>query len=90
MTPSIAVLGHRGWLGQRVVPALIQAGFTTRVIVRKGSQVGEVPDGVDVIVLDWADTLAFTEALKEVDVVMYAPFLFALVTGKHQLTRPAR
>ena len=72
-TPIIAVLGHRGWLGQRVVPALVQAGLTTKVIVRKGSEVGEVPHGVEVVILDWANTSAFTDALRDVDVVMYGP-----------------
>jgi uncharacterized protein YbjT (DUF2867 family) len=69
MVPKIAVLGHRGWLGQRVVPALTSVGLEVKVIVRKGSPVGET-HGAEVVVLDWSDISAFTEALSGVDVVM--------------------
>ena len=70
MSPSIAVLGHRGWLGQSVVPSLAKAGLPTKVIVRQGSPVGDLPEGVQSVVLDWADSKAFVSALKDVDVVM--------------------
>ena len=71
MSPSVAVLGHRGWLGQKVVPKLVEAGLSTKVIGRQGSPLGELPHGVEGVSLDWADTAAFVEALKGVDVVMY-------------------
>lgn len=71
MSPSVAVLGHRGWLGQTVVPTLVEAGLSTKVMGRQGSPLGELPHGVESVSLDWADTAAFVEALKGVDVVMY-------------------
>lgn len=70
MSPSIAVLGHRGWLGQSVVPKLVEAGLPTKVIVRTGSSLGQVPKGVEAVSLDWADTASFVKALKGIDVVM--------------------
>lgn len=70
MGPSIALLGHRGWLGQKVLPGLIEAGLPTKVIVRKGSPVGELPADVEAVVLDWTDVPTFVEALDGVDVVM--------------------
>jgi uncharacterized protein YbjT (DUF2867 family) len=76
MSPSVAVLGHRGWLGQKVVPKLVEAGLFTKVIGRQGSPLGELPQAVEGVSLDWADTAAFVEALKGVDVVMYVYQLY--------------
>lgn len=70
MAPSVAILGHRGWLGQRVAPALAEAGLPTKLITRKGSPVGDVPHGAEVVELDWEDTAAFVQALKGTDVVL--------------------
>jgi uncharacterized protein YbjT (DUF2867 family) len=70
MSTSIAVLGHRGWLGQSVVPKLVEAGLPTKVIVREGSPIGELPQGVEAVSVDWTDTAAFVNALTGVDVVV--------------------
>jgi nucleoside-diphosphate-sugar epimerase len=70
MSPTIAVLGHRGWLGQSVVPKLVDAGLKTKVIVREGSTVGDLPQGVEAVSLNWSDSAAFIKALEDVDVVM--------------------
>lgn len=70
MAPSVAILGHRGWLGQRVSPALVQAGIPTKLITRKGSPAGQVSDGAELVEVDWADAEAFTQALQGVDLVM--------------------
>lgn len=67
---SIAVLGHRSWVGQKVLPALAQTGCPLKVIVRSGSPIGEVPEGVEVVQLNWADEDAFVNALKGVNIVL--------------------
>ena len=67
---SIAILGHNSWVGQKVLPALTETGAPIKVIVRSGSTVGDMPRGVEVVQLDWADEEAFVNALRGINIVL--------------------
>jgi uncharacterized protein YbjT (DUF2867 family) len=76
------VTGASGYIGGRLVPALLGAGFDVRVLVRDA---GKVRDrdwvaSVDVTVGDAADPAAVATAMDGVDVAYY--LIHSLNTGK--------
>jgi uncharacterized protein YbjT (DUF2867 family) len=72
-TSRALVLGATGYLGGRLVPRLLAAGYRVRVLVRDP---GRLPafgwgDDVEVIAGSATDAAAVTEAVRDVDVLYY-------------------
>ena len=67
------VTGSTGYIGGRLVPRLIEAGFAVRVLVRFPEKLHDVPwaDEVEIIQGDLADVPALEAACTGVDVFYY-------------------
>ncbi|KAF4335853.1 hypothetical protein FBEOM_10278 [Fusarium beomiforme] len=66
----IAVYGHRGFVGSRVVPALIASGAPITVLHRPTSDTSNLPDHVRKIEVDVLDEDALVGALQDIDIVI--------------------
>ena len=64
------VTGATGYIGQRLVRALLARGHHVRALVRPGS-VGRVPDGVTTVVGDALDAASFAAAVSSTDTVIH-------------------
>ncbi len=71
--PRALVLGATGYLGGRLVPRLLSAGYRVRVLARDPRRVGAFPwgDEVETVGGDATDRAAVGEAVEGVDVVYY-------------------
>lgn len=69
----ILVTGATGYLGGRLVPRLIEAGHSVRVLVRNPRKLRDVPwrDAVDVIVGDLTDASSLVDAVDGIDALYY-------------------
>ena len=74
--------GATGYVGGRLVPELLTAGYRVRVLARQPSKLRDLPwaDRVEVAVGDAADRTALDEAMAGVDVAYY--LLHAIGTGR--------
>lgn len=66
----IAVYGHRGFVGSRVVAALIASGAPITVLHRPSSDTSNLPEHVRKIEVDVLDEDALVGALQDIDIVM--------------------
>ena len=66
----IAVYGHRGFVGSRVVPALIASGAPITVLHRPSSDTSNLPEHVRKIEVDVLDEDVLVDALQDIDIVM--------------------
>jgi uncharacterized protein YbjT (DUF2867 family) len=71
--PRALVLGATGYIGGRLVPRLLSAGYVVRVLVRDPARAAAFPwgDRVEVIRGDAADAVSVGEAVRDVDVLYY-------------------
>ncbi|MGK9148649.1 SDR family oxidoreductase [Plantibacter flavus] len=69
----VLVTGATGYIGGRLVPRLLDAGYTVRVLVRSPQKLTDVPwrDDVEVVEGDLGDAKTVASACREVDVVYY-------------------
>ncbi|GGE90137.1 SDR family oxidoreductase [Mycetocola zhadangensis] len=69
----ILVTGATGYVGGRLVPKLLEAGFAVRVLVRSPHKLVDVPwrNDVEVVEGDLANTDAVTAACVDVDTLYY-------------------
>jgi uncharacterized protein YbjT (DUF2867 family) len=69
----ILVTGATGYIGGRLIPRLLEAGHTVRVLVRDASRIAGRPwlPEVEVAVGDVLDRDSLVEALKDVDQAFY-------------------
>ncbi|GHD82561.1 uncharacterized protein YbjT (DUF2867 family) [Salinibacterium amurskyense] len=69
----VLVTGATGYLGGRLVPRLIEAGHSVRVLVRNPRKLRDVPwsDDVEVIVGDLTDADSLVDAVDGVDALYY-------------------
>jgi uncharacterized protein YbjT (DUF2867 family) len=67
------VTGATGYIGGRLVPRLLEAGFRVRVLVRDPRRLTDVPwrDDVEVVQGDLADASTLGPAVADVDVLYY-------------------
>ncbi len=72
-SPRVLVTGATGYVGGRLVPRLLEAGFTVRVVVRNARKLVDVPwrNDVEVIEGDLVDADAVAQACEDVDIVYY-------------------
>lgn len=70
-TPRALVLGATGYIGGRLVPRLINAGYRVRVLSRSADRIGAMPwaGQVEVVVGDASDPVAVRESVQHVDVI---------------------
>ncbi len=71
--PRALVLGATGYIGGRLVPRLLNAGYAVRVLARDPARAAAFPwgDRVEIVGGDAADEGAVGEAMRDVDVVFY-------------------
>jgi len=71
--PRALVLGATGYIGGRLVPRLLNAGYDVRVLARDPARAAAFPWGerVEIVRGDAADEGAVGEAVRDVDVVFY-------------------
>ena len=72
-SPRALVFGATGYLGGRLVPRLLAAGYRVRVLARDAGRVAAFAWGADVDVVqgDAADPVAVARAVADVDVLYY-------------------
>lgn len=73
MNPLAVVLGSTGYIGGRLVPRLLDAGYDVRVLVRHANKLRDVPwaDRVNVMIGDLEDVESLREAFTGADVIYY-------------------
>ncbi|RLK52917.1 SDR family oxidoreductase [Microbacterium telephonicum] len=71
--PRALVLGGTGYVGGRLVPRLLAAGYRVRVLVRDPTRLGAFTwgDDVEVVAGSATDTAALADAVPDVDVLYY-------------------
>ena len=81
--PLVLVTGATGYIGGRLVPQLLAAGFRVRVVTRRPRNLAdrEWHDQVELVQGDAADVVSLTQALAGVDVAYY--LIHSLGTGSH-------
>lgn len=69
----VLVTGATGYVGGRLVPRLLEAGFSVRVLVRNPQRLNDVPwiDRVEVVTGDLLDQSSLSEAFVGIDVAYY-------------------
>ena len=69
----VLVTGATGYLGGRLVPRLIDAGHTVRVLVRNPRKLRDVPwrDDVETVIGDLTDAATLTDAVTGIDALYY-------------------
>ena len=79
--PLVLVTGATGYIGGRLVPELLVAGFRVRVMARRPRHLvaREWHDRVEIVLGDARDPDSLTEALRGVDVAYY--LIHSLGTG---------
>ena len=67
------VTGATGYVGGRLIPLLLDAGYRVRVLVRHPERIAQLPwhDEVDIFTGDANDPVAVSRALADVDVAYY-------------------
>lgn len=71
--PRCLVTGATGYIGGRLVPALLDAGYRVRALARTPQKLRDYPwaDRVEVVRGDVTDAASLTEAMRDVDVAYY-------------------
>jgi uncharacterized protein YbjT (DUF2867 family) len=71
--PSVLVLGATGYIGGRLVPRLLNAGYRVRVLARSAARVAafDWATGVEIVEGDASDRLAMAKAVDGVDILYY-------------------
>src|SRR3954471_23823909 len=80
---TVLVTGATGYIGGRLVPRLLEAGHTVKVLVRSPDKIAGVPwrDSVDVVESSLDDGDALCEALAGVEVFYYLVHSMAAGAG---------
>jgi uncharacterized protein YbjT (DUF2867 family) len=89
--PRALVLGATGYIGGRLVPRLLGAGYDVRVLARAASRVGafEWAPRVETVVGDVTDAAALADAVRDVDVIYYLVHSMAVGRGFEEADRRA-
>jgi len=79
---SILVTGATGYIGGRLIPALIEKGFQVRCLVRDGRKISDRSwfRKVEIICGDVFETASMTKALEGIDVAYY--LIHSMSAGK--------
>ncbi len=72
-TPSVLVTGSTGFLGSRVVEALLEKGYRVRALARKTSKTGQLQKlNVEICYGDVADPVSLEPAFTDINFVVHA------------------
>lgn len=73
MTSRVLVTGSTGYVGGRLVPRLLKAGYTVRVLVRSPQRLSGVPwhDQVEIVQGDLGDAESVERACQDVETLYY-------------------
>lgn len=82
----VLVTGATGYLGSRLVPALVERGHSVRVLVRPGSE-GRAPGGSEVVLGDPLEPSGYGAALENVDTLVHLVGVAHPSPAKAQLFR---
>jgi uncharacterized protein YbjT (DUF2867 family) len=85
MTKKVLVAGASGFIGQRLVKALLAAEVPVRCLVRRESR---LPDGVEIVKGDLLEPLTLPAALEGVDTVYY--LVHSMAAGRSGFERRDR
>ncbi|HEX5728381.1 SDR family oxidoreductase [Microbacterium sp.] len=91
VAPRALVLGATGYLGGRLVPRLLNAGYRVRVLARDPRRVAAFDWGgrVEVVEGDAADRSAVDQAVEDVDVLYYLVHSMGAGKGFEEADRTA-
>lgn len=80
--PRVLVLGATGYIGGRLTPRLLNAGYRVRVLARDAVRAASFPWGADCEIVEGSadDADAVAEAMDDVDVVYY--LIHSMSAGK--------
>jgi nucleoside-diphosphate-sugar epimerase len=67
---DVFVTGGTGYMGQQLVPALLQRGHRVRVLTR-ASSVSRVPAGAEAVIGEALDATSFVSALRPTDTIVH-------------------
>ena len=72
-TPLVLVLGATGYIGGRLVPRLLAAGYQVRVLTRSRGRLAGLPwaDAVDIVAGDAGDPDAMERAMRGANIVYF-------------------
>jgi uncharacterized protein YbjT (DUF2867 family) len=73
MAKKVLVTGASGYIGGRLAPRLVEAGYDVRVLVRDPARLAEVPwaGDVEVVTGDLSDASTLAPAFEGIDVLYY-------------------
>ncbi|KAJ6018225.1 hypothetical protein N7451_001604 [Penicillium sp. IBT 35674x] len=66
----LAVYAHRGWASSKIFESLARSGAPVRVLYRPGSDISNVPSGVEAVEVDTRDRDALKASLKDIDILI--------------------
>ena len=80
--PRALVLGATGYIGGRLTPRLLGAGYRVRVLARDAARAASFPWGADCEIVEGSadDADAVADAMRDVDVVYY--LIHSMTAGK--------
>src|SRR5690242_21228511 len=67
--PTVVITGGTGYIGQRLIPKLVDRGFHVRAIVRRGSET-RVPSGAQIVIGDVRDRASIASHLLPGSIVV--------------------
>src|SRR4051812_27633481 len=70
MGRQVFITGATGFMGQRLVPLLLERGHTVKALVRKGSE-AKAPAGTAIVVADPLETDSYTKAICPADTFIH-------------------
>ncbi|MGZ4962883.1 MAG: SDR family oxidoreductase [Limisphaerales bacterium] len=70
MGRQVFITGATGYMGQRLVPLLLERGHTVKVLVRKGSE-AKAPSGTEIVIADPLETDSYTKAICPADTFIH-------------------
>ncbi len=72
----VLVTGASGYLGRRMIPQLLEAGHEVRAFVRSTSNVGGLPENIEIVEGDVLDPNSLEQAVQDMEVCVHLAAYF--------------